>query len=282
MGVALSRNRLCFGVLVCSAVVHTAWFFKSRTSCDSRAAFLTSSPSIPRILPQPASADIVAVLDLLLPFLGPDVAASMQTVSHEFALSFSVGAIRRMSQTMIWNSFFDGAVRPLVELIQTSAEPSSILRAAALGRYLPRGYIDIWMPDLNGRPPLIKVAGNSHKRPQLLQTLLEAEASPNCIDQYGWTPLKWAAHAGDHHACDILLKAKADVNHVAQGGVSALICATQAPNQLKVFQVLLSAGANAAIVPTQGACADHWEEGALALLFSARRAQNHEQQEALT
>lgn len=229
------------------------------------------------LVQQPGPADLVDTLSLLLPFFGPKSAVHLRIVAHEFNQTYNDKTLITFSRTGMWQEWCKESARPLVELIDKSSDISVLRSAAKMGQFSD---LDVWRPDSGGKPPLIKVAsrsdrnaGSDSRNAALIQALLDVRATPNCTDRYGWTPLMWASFAGNSTACQSLLQGKANVNHFAGDGTTALNCATQAPvSQLEVFKVLLSAGANPTVVPTQGACGDHWEAGVLQLLLSACRA----------
>ncbi|MCA9422817.1 MAG: ankyrin repeat domain-containing protein [Nitrospira sp.] len=99
--------------------------------------------------------------------------------------------------------------------------------------------------------PLL-IASASGCDPTILKELLKAGADANGIDdQFGWSPLIFAANIGNLKTVGILLCAGGIVNHQAYDGITALIAAAGKGSK-EVVQALLAAGADQKIRANQG------------------------------
>jgi len=227
-------------------------------------------PPIPAALGCDGSPELLAVVDFLLPALGPEAALRLRGVAPSLAEACSHEAVAAVARTDAWLDFLQAAAPPVVQLLPAADLPS-IRRAANIGRFV---HADCWSCDASGRPPLVLAAQDATRGAALVQALIDARASVQCGDAYGWTALMWAACSGSFSTCATLLHCGANPNHVGRDGATALCCATQAPGaeQLRIVRALLLAGANPSMVPVQGACADHWEEGVLESILVACRA----------
>ena len=78
---------------------------------------------------------------------------------------------------------------------------------------------------------------------------LDHRADVHEKDSQGWTPLFHAAHKGDLHILQLLIRAGADVNHSSETGFTALFSAVLG-GHVEVVKELLGSGAKQA--PVQG------------------------------
>jgi ankyrin repeat protein len=112
--------------------------------------------------------------------------------------------------------------------------------------------------------------------PIILQDLIKAGADANEIDdQSGWSPIIFAANAGNLEAVKILLFAGGNVNHQAYDGVTALIAAAGKGSKA-VVQTLLMGGAEPKIKAKQasGPLNSDLEPTDTALSVAKRRGHN--------
>lgn len=216
---------------------------------------------------------LMHILAFVLPALGPDGAAKARTLLREASQALDASCIQGVSRSGAWENFFDMHAPPMLALINsTEANAQNISRAAALTRLRPQASQKaLWAPDKRGRPPLVVAA--QRRDCFVLHALLDARAQPGARDTTGWTALMWASQRGDVKSCRVLLHHGANVNDVARDGSSALLCGTRADaGQLRIVQLLLLSLADPALVPIQGAVADHLDIDVHRALLESRRA----------
>lgn len=101
--------------------------------------------------------------------------------------------------------------------------------------------------------------------------LLRWKADPNQTDQTGWTPLIWVAHRNAPDLCKVLIRGRADLDHIGKEGSTALSIASRCANT-EVVKTLLEAGASPFLVPIGNGNFDyHVGEEAMELIRKARR-----------
>jgi len=82
-----------------------------------------------------------------------------------------------------------------------------------------------------------------YKKSKSLKYLLEIGLKTDQTDQYGWSPIHYAAQRRSIEILKILLKANVDLNQSSENGRSVLCCAIRNSN-LKVAQFLIDNGAD--------------------------------------
>jgi len=93
---------------------------------------------------------------------------------------------------------------------------------------------------------------NEAEAPIVVTRLLAGGADVNIVSGGGNSALMEAAHLGNTEILDMLLKAGAAVNHTNQFGESALMTASMSRGKVTVVEMLLAAGANAALADVDG------------------------------
>jgi ankyrin repeat protein len=94
---------------------------------------------------------------------------------------------------------------------------------------------DVNVRDEYGWTPLLWAAMNGHT--DIVQVLLAAGANPNTRNKYGWTPLMWAAGQGYSEIVRSLIASGARLNAQDQNGWTALMWAWDS-NQEETMAIL--------------------------------------------
>lgn len=100
-------------------------------------------------------------------------------------------------------------------------------------------------------PPLAAALDRRKPNTEDLQFLLAHGADPNGYDQYGITPLMWAAFDSSPENVPLLLKAGANLNARDSVGATALMHAAVSGN-LKATEALLKVGADSTLRDNRG------------------------------
>ncbi|KAL9131206.1 MAG: hypothetical protein Q9217_000808 [Psora testacea] len=101
-----------------------------------------------------------------------------------------------------------------------------------------------------GRQPLHQAAGNEHV--SVVNTLLDAGADVNIVDEDGMSPLHFAASVGNASIVSALLAKNADVSAQEYGSSWRPIHSAADSGRLDVVQLLLEKGASADAVTIEG------------------------------
>lgn len=103
----------------------------------------------------------------------------------------------------------------------------------------------VWFDRLAGVPEgdELLMTGLSSRNASWTEAALRQGASPNARDQFGNTPLMWAAQSGDLPIVRRLIAAGADVSAVSE--LMTPLTAAAMTGQLQVMEILLNAGAEA-------------------------------------
>jgi ankyrin repeat protein len=89
-----------------------------------------------------------------------------------------------------------------------------------------------------------RTAGEKSEVRKIMDMLIDAGADVNAQDQFGNTPLMYAAFKGNNQLIDILLHAGADINATREAsGFTALACAVVMEHP-ETVRVLIEAGAD--------------------------------------
>lgn len=227
------------------------------------------APAAGAVPPAEELVQLIDILGLVLPALGPLVAARLRCIGRSVAEACSTAELAAVARGPVWHAYLEAAAPPLVQLLGSvfvaaagsplrRREPAAAVRAvshaAALGELRPGGHAATWAPDARGLPPLVVAAcfgGRSGAGP-VVAALLRARAPPNSCGADCWTALMWASSHGDVETCAVLLREGANVNAVAKDGTSALLCAARADHSpLRVVNLLLEHRADPALVPMQ-------------------------------
>ena len=108
---------------------------------------------------------------------------------------------------------------------------------------------DVNMKDQYGKTPLIWAALEGHA--EIAKELIGANADVNMKDQYGETPLMWAAENGHAEIAKELIGANADVNVTSNGGNTALIWAAK-KGHVEIAKDLIGAKADVNVKNNHG------------------------------